>query len=138
LAKYSIRDKDAQLRGDVWYRPRNITATTGGEPTETGTKTLPGGTLIVSKAIKLFPYYKKRLNDLGFMDVEAAGEEKDGLNMIINKMKPRLVLAGSGFYHAGTPYMAGRLLKRFPKLNIAAVSLGEFPDSLAVWFIRRE
>jgi DNA-binding CsgD family transcriptional regulator len=28
-------------------------------------------------------------------------------------------------------------LKRFPKLNIAAVSIGEFPDSLAVWFIWR-
>jgi DNA-binding CsgD family transcriptional regulator len=72
---------------------------------------------------------------LGFKDVEATSEEKDSLNFVINELKPRLVLAGSGFYHAGTPYMMGRILKRFPELNIAAVSLGEFPDSLAVWFI---
>jgi DNA-binding NarL/FixJ family response regulator len=96
---------------------------------------LPGGTLIVSRAKNLFPYYKKRLEDIGFTDVEITGEEKDSLNMVINETKPRLVLVGSGFYHAGTPYMMGRLLKSFPKLNIAAVSLGEYPDEIAVWFI---
>jgi hypothetical protein len=91
--------------------------------------------LVVSRATKLFPYYKKSLEELGFKDEEVTGEEKDSLNMVINKMKPRLVLVGSGFYHAGTPYMMGRLHKTFPKLDIAAVSLGGFPDSLAVWFI---
>jgi DNA-binding NarL/FixJ family response regulator len=91
--------------------------------------------LIVSRSIKLFPYYKKCLEELGFQDVEATGEEKDSLNMVINELNPRLVLVGSGFYHAGTPYMMGQLLTNFPKLNIAAVSLGEFPDSLATWFI---
>jgi hypothetical protein len=40
------------------------------------------------------------------------------------------MLVESGFYHACTPYMMGRLLKLFPKLNIAAVSLGEYPDGL--------
>jgi DNA-binding NarL/FixJ family response regulator len=91
--------------------------------------------LLVSRAKKLFPYYEKRLLALGFKDVEATGEEKDSLNMVINEKKPRLMLVESGFYHAGTPYMMGQLVKLFPKLNIAAVSLGEFPDSLAVWFI---
>jgi DNA-binding NarL/FixJ family response regulator len=95
---------------------------------------MPGGTLIVSRAVKLFPFYKRRLEELGFKDVEATGEEKDSLHMVINEKKPRLVLVGSGFYHAGTPYMMGQILKRFPKLNIAAVSLGEFPDDLAAWF----
>ncbi|MDR2434628.1 MAG: LuxR C-terminal-related transcriptional regulator [Treponema sp.] len=33
--------------------------------------------------------------------------------------------------------MMGRLLKLFPKLNIAAVNVGSFPDHLAVWFIWR-
>jgi DNA-binding CsgD family transcriptional regulator len=31
--------------------------------------------------------------------------------------------------------MLGQLLEQLPGLNIAAVSLGEFPDSLAAWFI---
>jgi DNA-binding NarL/FixJ family response regulator len=96
---------------------------------------MPGGTLIVSRAKTLFTRYQKRLLELGFKDVEATGEEKDSLNMVISELKPRLVLVGSGFYHAGTPYMMGRLLKLFPKLNIAAVSLGEYPDDLAAWFI---
>jgi DNA-binding NarL/FixJ family response regulator len=98
---------------------------------------VPGGTLIVSRAVKLFPHYKKRLTELGFKDVEATSEEKDSLNTVINEVKPRLVLIASGFYRIGTPYMAGMILKNFPKLNIAAVSLGEFPGSLAAWFIWR-
>jgi hypothetical protein len=57
--------------------------------------------LIVSRAIKLFPYYKKSLEELGFKDVEVTGEERDSLDMAINELKPRLVLVGSAFYHAG-------------------------------------
>jgi hypothetical protein len=30
------RGKDTTPWGDVWYRPKNMTATTGKEPTETG------------------------------------------------------------------------------------------------------
>jgi DNA-binding NarL/FixJ family response regulator len=89
----------------------------------------------VSRARKLFPHYKKYLEDLGFKDVEATGEERDSLNMVINELKPRLMLVGSAFYQAATPFRMGQLHKRFPKLNIAAVSLHEFLDSLAAWFI---
>jgi DNA-binding NarL/FixJ family response regulator len=96
---------------------------------------VPGGTLVVSRAIKLFPCIKKRFEDLGFKDVEITGEEKDSLNMVINELKPRLVLVGSAFYQACTPLMMGRLLKLFPKLNIAAVTVYEYPDSIAAWFI---
>jgi hypothetical protein len=57
----------------------------------------------VSRAKNLFPYYRKRLLELGFTDVEATGEEKDSLNTVISELKPLLVLVGSGFDHAGTP-----------------------------------
>jgi DNA-binding NarL/FixJ family response regulator len=96
---------------------------------------MAGGTLIVSRAQNLFPYYQRHLLEFGFKDVEATGEEKDSLNMVINEKKPCLVLVESGFYHAATPYMLGRLLKLFPELNLAAVSLGEYPGGLAAWFI---
>jgi DNA-binding NarL/FixJ family response regulator len=89
----------------------------------------------VSRAKNLFPYYRKRLSELGFKDVEVTGEERDSLNMVINEVKPRLVLVGSGFYQAGTPFMMRQVLKRFSGLNIAAISLHEFPDSIAAWFI---
>jgi DNA-binding NarL/FixJ family response regulator len=90
---------------------------------------------MVSRAKKLFPHIKKRLVDLRFPDVEVTGEEKDSLNRVMNEKKPKLLLVGSGFYQAGTPYMMGELLCQFPKLNIAALSVHDYPDSLATWFI---
>jgi DNA-binding NarL/FixJ family response regulator len=69
--------------------------------------------------------------------VDITGEEKDSLNRVINEKKPDLVVVGSGFYKAGTPYMMRRLLKSFPKLNIVVVNVGDFPDDLAAWFIWR-
>ena len=93
------------------------------------------GTLVVSKAVNLHSYYKKRLEQLGFSGVQVTGVRKDGLNMMINEVKPRLLLMGSGFYQAGTPYMIGELHRLFPKLYIAAISVYEFPLSLAPWFI---
>ncbi|GHV82570.1 hypothetical protein AGMMS49991_11280 [Spirochaetia bacterium] len=98
---------------------------------------MQGGTLVVSRAARLFPQMKKRFDELGFPNVEVTGEEKDSLNRVINEVKPRLVLVGSGFYKAGTPYMMGQLLKNFPKLNIAVVNVTNFPDDIALWFIWR-
>jgi DNA-binding NarL/FixJ family response regulator len=94
-----------------------------------------GGSLMVSRAKNLFPHIKRRLLDLGFPNVDITSEEKDSLNLVINEKKPDLVLVGSGFYQAATPYMMGELLGRFPKLNIAAVSVYEYPDVIAAWFI---
>jgi DNA-binding NarL/FixJ family response regulator len=91
----------------------------------------------VSRAAALFPHIKRRFEELGFQGVEVTGEEKDSLIRLVNEAQPRLLLMGAGFYQAGTPYMMGRLLKLFPKLNIAAVNVGDFPDHLAVWFIWR-
>ena len=96
---------------------------------------MAGGTLVVSRAEKLYPRFKKRFEQLGFNDVHVTGAEKDGLNFVINELEPRLVVISSGFYQAGTPYMSGELHKRFPKLNIAAVSVYDYPVSLAPWFI---
>jgi DNA-binding NarL/FixJ family response regulator len=98
---------------------------------------VPGGTLIISRATQLFGHIKTRLEDLGFPNVDITGEEKDSLNSVINQKKPDLVLVGSAFYKAATPYMMGELLERFPKLNIAAVTVYDYPDAQAVWFIWR-
>jgi DNA-binding NarL/FixJ family response regulator len=94
-----------------------------------------GGTLIVSNAKDLLPFYKRFLEKWGFKNVSFTSQGKDGLNFLINELKPRLMLIESGFYGSATPYMMGLLLRSFPKLNIAAVSTGEFPDDLAMWFI---
>lgn len=90
---------------------------------------------MVSRARKLFPRIQQRLSYLGFHEVEVTGEEKDSLNSVINEKKPELLLVGSGFYQAATPYMMGELVERFPKLNMAALSVCEYPDDIAVWFI---
>ncbi|MDR3170433.1 MAG: LuxR C-terminal-related transcriptional regulator [Treponema sp.] len=95
---------------------------------------MPGGTLIVSRAKNILPFWRYYLKIVGFQNVVVTSEEKDSLVRVINDMKPRLVFIESCFYEAATPYMTGRLLRDFPKLRIAAFSVGEFPDDLAVWF----
>ena len=92
-------------------------------------------TLIVSRAVNLFPHIKEWSERMGFSNVTVTGEEKDSLNFVITETHPKLVIMESAFYKAGTPYMTGQLLKGFPHLNIAVVSIGEYPDDLAVWFI---
>jgi DNA-binding NarL/FixJ family response regulator len=95
-----------------------------------------GGTLLLSREKQVYPYLEKRCKELGFANFEITGEERDSLNSRINGMKPRLVLVGSGFYACSTPYMMRLLLKTFPKLTIAAVSVfTKIPDELAMWFI---
>ncbi|MDR2434606.1 MAG: LuxR C-terminal-related transcriptional regulator [Treponema sp.] len=97
---------------------------------------MPGGTLVLSREKKLYPLFRTRLAELGFTNFEITGEERDSLNFIINEKKPRLVLVGSGFYECSTAYMMGKLLRTFPKLNIAAVSVFyKIPDDLGAWFI---
>jgi DNA-binding NarL/FixJ family response regulator len=76
-----------------------------------------------------------RFEQLGFKNVTVTGAEKDGLNMIINELKPRLIVIGCRFYQCATPYMMALLLRRYPALNIAAVSLEDYPADLAMGLV---
>ena len=96
---------------------------------------MAGGTLLVSRAVKLHADYKKMLEELGFKDVSVTSADKDGLNMLINELKPRLLIVGSGFYKSATPYMMALLKRRFKDLNIAAVSINDYPADLAMKFV---
>ncbi|GHV25582.1 DNA-binding response regulator [Spirochaetia bacterium] len=98
---------------------------------------MTGGTLAVSRALRLFVQIQGQLEKVGFTNVEVTGQEKDSLNRLINEKQPVLLLVESCFYNAGTPLMMGQLLKNFPKQNIAVVNVGTFPDDLAAWFIWR-
>jgi len=91
--------------------------------------------LVVSRFVNLFPHWKKELAVLGFKDVFFTDQERDSLNSVINEIKPALLLVECGFYRRSTPYMMGRLLDMFPKLNIAAVNIYDFPDEVAMRFI---
>lgn len=96
---------------------------------------MSGGTLMVSRAVHLHEHYKHRLEKLGFKDVTMTAADKDGLNMFINEIKPRLIIMGAGFYYSATPYMISRLLRQFPNINFATVSISEYPADLAMGFI---
>jgi DNA-binding NarL/FixJ family response regulator len=93
------------------------------------------GTLLVSRFINSFPLIIKFFETLDFKDVSATNEEIDSLIMLINKIKPSKIIIDSDFYSVATPLMVGRILKVFPKLYIAAVSICAYPDKKAVWFI---
>ena len=96
---------------------------------------MTGGTLFVHRAVKLHPEYKKELESLGFRDVTVTDVERDGLEMLIDDLKPKILLMNSRFHGISTPYMMGDLVKRFPKLNTAAVSHDGYSLSRAAYFI---
>ena len=96
---------------------------------------MTGGTLFVSRSVLNHAHYKKRLEELGFSDVTVTDTDKDGLFMQIRDTKPRLLMLGCKFYQCCTPFMTADLHKYFPKLNIAAVSVTDYPDDLAMYFI---
>jgi DNA-binding NarL/FixJ family response regulator len=94
-----------------------------------------GGVLALSRASELHTEIQGRLEASGFEDVTVTGKENDALNTVICNKKPRLVIIDSWFYQDGTPYRIGELVKLFPKLNIAVVSVHDYPVSRAPWFI---
>jgi DNA-binding NarL/FixJ family response regulator len=96
---------------------------------------MAGKTLIVSRAVNLYQYFRKQTEELGFDSVSITGVEKDGLSMLIRETNPQVVLIGCKFYQCCTPFMLADLHKQFPKLNIAVVSVTDFPDDLAMYFI---
>ena len=91
--------------------------------------------LAVTGAMELHAEFKAWLEKMGFEDVLVTGKKNDALNTVICDRKPRLVIIDSWFYRDGTPRRIGELLKLFPELNIAVVSLHDFPLSNAPWFI---
>jgi DNA-binding NarL/FixJ family response regulator len=62
-------------------------------------------------------------------------EEKDDLDRLISELKPKLLMMEADFYQGGTPYMAGKLQERFPKLCIAAVAVSSYPLRSGAGFI---
>jgi len=96
---------------------------------------MEGGTLVASKRIKLHSHYKKRFEDLGFNGVTITDVGNDGLHFLIAELQPKILLIGGSYYKCCTPFRMRALHKRFPKLNIAAISLDEYPLDLAMYFV---
>jgi len=91
--------------------------------------------LVASRATKRFEDWEDDFEGAGFTETRFTCRDRDGLIALIREYNPGLLVIGSGFYKSATPYMTGRLLDIFPKLNVAAVSAGEYPDDLAMYFI---
>jgi len=96
---------------------------------------MTGGTLMMSREVNNHAYYLKRLKELGFRNATITALEKDALYSLIDDVKPNLILIGARFYQCSTPYMLGELKKDFPNINMAALSIGEYPADLAMYFI---
>jgi len=94
-----------------------------------------GGTLLVSRSVNNHAYFKKRLEDLGFCQVTVTDLEKDALFFLIRELRPEKIIMSADFYSCSTPYLMGKLHKRFPKIYMAAVSIGNYPVDLAMYFI---
>jgi len=96
---------------------------------------MAGETLIVTRAVKLHQYYKQRLEEMGFRNIFITAVDRDGLRMLIDEMKPRLLIVEACFYETSTPYMLALLHEDFPDLKIAVVNMLYYPENKAVKFI---
>nr|AGS51556.1 hypothetical protein [uncultured bacterium contig00004] len=95
---------------------------------------MAGGTLAASRSDNLHSFFKERLERFGFSGVHVTSVDKDGLNSLINELKPRFFLIESDFYSCMT-IMIKELHKLFPKLNIAVVSLSRYPADKAMYCV---
>jgi DNA-binding NarL/FixJ family response regulator len=96
---------------------------------------LIGGVLVVSRHEKLLEHYKEGLLALGFRDLTMTSASKEALNMVINDVKPRLMIIDASFYICSTPFMMSLLLERFPYLNIAVIASSYYPGDYMMEFI---
>ena len=96
---------------------------------------MAGGTLVITRDVNNHSYYKERLEALGFPDVTMTSLEKDALYSLTRNLKPKFLLMDARFYQCCTPFLMGDLKEKFPKVNMAAVSTGEYPADLAMYFI---
>jgi DNA-binding NarL/FixJ family response regulator len=94
-----------------------------------------GGVLVLSRAVELHTEIKEQLEELGFKNITVTDKENEELNKVICNKNPRLVIIDSWFYQDGTSCRIGELVKLFPGLNIAVVSVYDFPANRAQWFI---
>ena len=96
---------------------------------------MEGGALFISRSTDIFSWVKRVFDDYGFKGTIKNVHEKDDLETLLNELKPKNVFIHSEFYSCVTPYMIGKLIKRFPKLKINIVNFCILPVNIAAQFI---
>ncbi len=96
---------------------------------------MAGGALVLSRHEQNHRHYKSCLEKMYRGNVKVTSVDKDGLVSTITNMQPDLLIMGASFYQCCTPYRMLLLKKQFPDLNMAAISLGEYPADLGMYFI---
>jgi len=94
-----------------------------------------GGTLLITRKIKLHDYFIGKLEAKGFCNVTATAVERNGLSMVINDICPRTILIDVEFYKSASCYMIRDLVKKYKNITFVVVSLMEFPADLGMWLI---
>jgi len=90
---------------------------------------------MVTKDINNHSFYKKLLESLGFPVVTPTTLENEPLNSQIRELEPTVIIMDADFYQCCTPYKMGLLRKEFKDIRLIAVSIGKYPDDLAMSFI---
>jgi DNA-binding NarL/FixJ family response regulator len=75
---------------------------------------------------------------MGCLDVHGTTVSNNGLVFIINDLKPRIMFVEAGLYHDATPFRMEELMAQLPGLKVAAFSLGNYSDSVAIEFKYRK
>jgi DNA-binding NarL/FixJ family response regulator len=96
------------------------------------------GALIVCRRSGIIPLGKMLLHTMGCLDVHGTTVSNNGLVFIINELKPRIMFVEAGLYHDATPFRMEELMAQLPGLKVAAFSLGNYSDSVAIEFKYRK
>jgi DNA-binding NarL/FixJ family response regulator len=86
----------------------------------------------------IIPLGKMLLRSMGCFDVHGTTVSNNGLVFIINDLKPRIMFVEAGLYQDATPFRMEELAAQLPGLKIAAFSLGNYSDSVAIEFKYRK
>jgi two-component system, LuxR family, secretion system response regulator SsrB len=89
---------------------------------------------MVSKDVNNHSFNKKLLESLGFPVVTPTMLDNEALNAQIRELKPVIIIMEADFYECCTPYKMGLLRKDFKDIRLVAVSIGKYPDDLAMSF----
>jgi DNA-binding NarL/FixJ family response regulator len=95
---------------------------------------MAGGTIENSRAVLNHSHDKKRFEALGFGNVTLTALDRDALYSLVRELRPGLLIMGARFYQCCTPFLMGDLKRKFPKIKMAAVCIGDYPADFGMYF----
>lgn len=94
-----------------------------------------GGTLLITRKTKRHNYFIGALEAKGFRDVTATAVERNGLSLVINDVKPKMIIIDIEFFKSSSCYMIKGMVDKYEDIIFIVFSMMEFPLNWAMWLV---